>query len=179
MNSKNKVKFDLEIKKIQPFLYSYIFSLCPHKQDAEDILQKTNLILCKKQDEIDEFKSFKAWAFKIAKFQVMGHRTSHARSKICFSNELTEQLADQSIDCHELSLKKQALNECYKKLPPHMSMIAELRYKKNLSLKEISSTTARPIGSVSATMFRIRESLSKCIHEEYRKVKESEFFKVV
>lgn len=169
MNVKGKINFDIEIKKIQPLLYSYIFSLCHHKHDSEDILQKTNLILCEKQNQIDASKSFRAWAYKIAKFQVMAHRTKAARSKICFSNDLTEQLADEFVDHNKLALQREALNACYSKLPNHMSTIAELRYKKELSLNEISKITKRSLGSVSATMYRIRSNIKNCIDAEYNK----------
>ncbi|MDB4348319.1 hypothetical protein OAA62_00230 [bacterium] len=119
--NKNKLKFNKLIIDVQAQLFPFIFSLVPHKQDAEDILQKTNLILCEKQEIFNpELGSFKAWAFSIARYQAMKHKTKHCRSKICFSNELTESLVDEAIDYDTPQIQKNALNKCYDKLPEHM-----------------------------------------------------------
>lgn len=171
--NKNKIKFNKLITDIQPQLFSFIFSLVPHKQDAEDVLQKTNLILCEKQETFNpELGSFKTWSFKIARYQVMAHRTLHSRSKICFSNELTEVLADEAMDYETPKIKKNALDKCYNRLPKHMKRIAELRFKKELTMKEISVCTKRPVGAVSATLFRIRENILGCINEAFKEAEE-------
>ena len=117
---------------------------------------------------------FRTWAFSVARFQVMAHRTKHARSKICLSNELTEVLASESIDYDTPQIRMNALNKCYNKLPERMHKIAELRFKRDLSMKEISLCLGRPIGSVSATLHRIRVNIMGCIHEAYNEA-EKEF----
>lgn len=171
--NKNKIKFNKLITDIQSQLFPFILSLLPHKQDAEDVLQKTNLILCQKQQEFDpNLGSFKSWAFKIARYQVMGHKTQCSRSRISFSNELTEILADEYIDYETPQIQKRALNKCYQKLPEHMKNIANLRFKKSLTMKEISSKTQRPVGAVSATLFRIRQNILGCINEAYSEAEE-------
>jgi len=164
------------LKDCQLPLYNFILTLVPHKQDAEDILQKTNLIICEKAESYDHSKSFKGWAFAIAKFQVMAFRTKNYRSKVSFSNELTENLAEEYVDHVTPHLKKEALNRCYKKLPEHMKKIAHLRFKNSLSLKEISTSTNRSIGAISSTLHRIRENLMKCIKDAYQEV-EQEYYK--
>lgn len=172
----NNLSFNLDLQDSQRDMFNFIFSLIPHKQDAEDILQKTNLILCQKQDQFDPKKaSFKTWAFKIARYQVLAHKTIHSRSKICFSNELTETLADQAVDHKASFIKQEALKKCYKKLPEHMREIAELRFKRELSMKEISASIKRPIGSVSATLTRIRSNIMGCIKDAYIEA-EKEFY---
>lgn len=168
--------FNELLNEIQLPLFKFIFGLLPHKQDAEDVLQKTNLILCEKQEEFDpKLGNFKGWAYKIARYQVMAHRTLHARSKICFSNELTEILADEAIDYDTPQIQRNALNKCYKKLPEHQHKIAELRFKRDLTMKEISLCVNRPIGAVSATLARIRQNILGCIKDAYVEA-EQEFY---
>lgn len=162
--------FNSEIKNVQPKLFRYIFSLCPHKEDAEDILQKTNLILIQKQETFDSKRaSFPTWCCNIAKYQVMAFLTIKRRSKLVFSNELVDVIADDLNQSKDLKIKMKALNACYDKLPPHMATIAHLRYKKNFSLKQISKTVSRPLGAISATMYRIRSNIKNCIDAEYNK----------
>lgn len=174
----NNTKFifnDL-VRDIQLPLFQFIFSLLPHKQDAEDVLQKTNLILCEKQDAFDPtLGSFKTWAFKIARYQVMGFRTHQGRSRISFSNELADTLAEEAKDYDTPKIQKDALNKCYKKLPQHMQSIADLRFKRDLTMKEISRQTNRSVGAVSATLHRIRGNIMRCIDQAYKEA-EYEFY---
>jgi len=164
------------LSEIQLSLFQFILSLVPHKQDAEDILQKTNLILVQKQEEFDPKKgSFKTWSFNIARYQTMAHRTIRLRSKICFSNELTEVLADEAMDYETPQIQRNALNKCYKKLPEHMKKIAELRFKRDLTYKEISACVNRPVSSISATLTRARAHIMSCIQSAYQEA-EKEFY---
>jgi RNA polymerase sigma-70 factor (ECF subfamily) len=160
--------FNESLNELQLPLFNFIFGMMPHKQDAEDILQKTNLILIEKQNKFDPQKgSFKTWAFQIARYQIMGHKTFCARSKVCFSSELVEVIADEAIDYETPHIRQKALNKCYKKLPKHMQKIAELRFKRDLSMKEISLCLNRPVGSITATLSRIRSNIMKCIKDAY------------
>lgn len=174
--SVNKHDFEFELSRSQKNILYFIFGLVHHKQDAEDILQKTNLILLQKRDQFETGKgSFKAWAFQIARYQVLAHRTKKSRSKICFSNELTEKLAEEFTDFDGAEIKRIALNKCYKKLPEHMRKITDLRFKKELSYKEISVCVNRPISSVSATLNRARQNIMSCIKSAHNQA-EQEYY---
>jgi RNA polymerase sigma-70 factor (ECF subfamily) len=175
-DNKTKVKFEHLLESVQVQLFGYILGLIPNRHDAEDVLQQTNVILCQKQKEYDPLRAeFHTWAYSIARYQIMGHKTRHARSKLCFSNELTEVLATEAVDYETPYIKQQALNKCYKKLPEHMRKIAELRFKRDLSMKEISLCLKRPIGSVTATLSRIRSHIMACIKDAYVEA-EQEFY---
>ena len=175
-DNKTKVKFAHLLESVQGQLFGFILGLIPNRHDAEDVLQQTNVILCQKQEEYDSDKgAFHTWAYNIARYQIMAQRTRYRRSKLCFSNELTEVLAAESIDYETPHIKQQALNKCYKKLPEHMRKIAELRFKRDLSMKEIGLCLKRPVGSVTATLSRIRSHIMACIKDAYIEA-EQEFY---
>ena len=96
----NLVPFDFSQKltALQKSLYAYILTLLPNRTEAEDVLQETNLILCRKANEYDPEGHFQGWAFNIARYQVMGHISKFKRSKLFFSPELIENLAEESLD---------------------------------------------------------------------------------
>ena len=48
-------------------LKGYILSLVFDPHAASDILQETNLILCRKADKFEAGTNFRAWAFRVAK----------------------------------------------------------------------------------------------------------------
>lgn len=163
----NVDNLDSDLEKIQQSLFSFIFSLVHNRQDAQDILQDVNLIICKKKDEFNKNKgSLKTWCFKIARFQVMGFITKSKRSKLTFCNELADTLTEEFSFHDPLDKTKEALEMSYKELPEHMSEIAHLRFKENKSLKQISKQVNRPVGSVSATLFRIRKNLLQSTKEK-------------
>lgn len=157
-------EFSQKITRIQKSLYAFILSLVPNRTEAEDILQETNLILCRKAEEYDPQGHFQGWAFKIARFQVMKHQTNRKRSKIHFSTEIIEDVAAEEFDKKKILVVQKALSLCYDELPKRMRIIAELRFKKNKSLKYISEAVNRPIGAISSTLYRIRHKLVDCVN---------------
>ena len=145
-------EYSRKLTAIQRPLYAYILSLLPNRSDAEDILQETNLILCRKADEYDPNKHFQGWAFRIARYQIMAHMTKAKRSKISFSNELVDAMAEEDFDASTIQVTQRALQICYDLLPKHMRAIARLRFKDEKNLKDsvvlcyigISTTKNKP-----------------------------------
>ena len=162
-NESISFEYSQKLTAVQRSLYAYILSLLPNRSDAEDILQETNLILCKKAREYDPEGHFQGWAFSIARFQVMKHIMKFRRSKLYFSSETIDNIADEMESNDDLVSTRKVLQVCYEQLPKHMTEIARLRFKEELNLKEISSRLNRPIGSVSATLHRIRANLRICV----------------
>lgn len=156
-------EFSKKLTALQKPLYAYILTLLPNRTEAEDILQETNLILCKKANEYDPKGHFQGWAFNIARYQVMGHISKFKRSKLYFSQEIIDNLAEESADLKQIELTRKALQICYELLPKHMKSMAQLRFREDYSLDKISKTLKRPMGSVSATLHRIRIKLIDCV----------------
>ena len=112
-------EFSQNLTSIQRSLYGYILSLLPHRSDAEDVLQETNLILCKKATEFDPKGHFQGWAFKIARFQVMRHITKNKRSRLHFSNDIIDSIPADDFDSEKVQLVQKALLKCYDLLPTY------------------------------------------------------------
>ena len=158
--------FSRKLTALQRSLYAYILTLLPNRTDAEDVLQDTNLILCRKASEYDPKGHFQGWAFQIARYQVMAHITKSKRSRLQFSNEIIEALAAEELDTKRVALNQKALQLCYDLLPDHMKRIARLRFREDSQLKDIAKKVGRPLGSVSATLHRIRINLMECVHRK-------------
>jgi len=175
----NSVSFEFSHKltKIQKSLYGFILSLVPNHIEAEDILQETNLILCRKAKEYDPSGHFQGWAFKIARFQVMRFLTKTKRNKLQFCSEILEEVAMEEFDERKLQATQKALAVCYGLLPKSMQLIAHLRFKDDRSLKYISKTVKRPMGAISSTLYRIRQKLADCVSEKVLKIESEMDFK--
>ena len=158
--------FSRKLTALQRSLYAYILTLLPNRADAEDVLQETNLILCRKANEYDPEGHFQGWAFQIARYQVMAQITKNKRNRLNFSTEIVETLAAEEFDSKHMVLSQKALQLCYDLLPEHMKKIARLRFREESNLKDISAKVGRPLGSVSATLHRIRINLTDCVRKK-------------
>ena len=74
----------------QPRLYAFVLSLTGNPNEADDVLQNTNLVLLKKREAFRPEADFAAWAMQIARFEVQRLRERNARvrgrSTTCWSN---------------------------------------------------------------------------------------------
>ena len=160
------VEFSQELTKVQRRLYSYILSLVPNRAEAEDVLQEANLVLCRKAGEYDTDGNFKAWAFRIARYQVMAYLKKRKRANMLFSEDVVELLAEQVEDLTCFDRMRKALAYCLESLTEKSRAIARLRFEGNLSLLDISKQLERPMGTISATLFRIRQTLAVCVRNK-------------
>ena len=75
-------------------------------------------------------------------------------------------LSEETVDLKQMDLSRRALQVCYELLPKHMKAMAKLRFQEEKSLLQISKVLKRPMGSVSATLHRIRINLIACVKEK-------------
>ena len=90
-NDQNSEDFEELLASHQGRLFGFIRSLLGSSQEAEDILQNTNRVLWENTHRYTPGTNFRAWAFKVAKFQVMHHRDRMKRAQkkvVNFSDEI-------------------------------------------------------------------------------------------
>lgn len=73
--------YNQKIMLIRPSLLKFCRSRIFDHQEAEDVCQKTIFILLDKKKTYIKSKSFYAWAFKIARFQIMSYITGKKRNQ--------------------------------------------------------------------------------------------------
>src|SRR5258708_8332193 len=93
-------RFTLLWTAAQPIVGSYIGSLVPDFQEAEDLLQEVALVLLRKFPEYDDRRPFVAWALGVARFEVLHAHRSHARSFVAAQSDLLENV---TAACTELT----------------------------------------------------------------------------
>ncbi len=101
----------------QRHVYYYIRSLVPNPADAEEILQQTSLVLWEKFGQFEPGTNFRAWACKIARFEVFNHRARQNRVKPLFGEAFVCEIADQSDrSANYLEAQTRALRHCLENL---------------------------------------------------------------
>ena len=166
MSDSVSVEFSQQLTQIQRKLYSYILSLVPNRAEAEDILQESNFVLCRKAKEYDKDRNFQAWAFRIARYQVMAFLKTRKRSKLIFSEGIVELLAEELEDNSRFEKMRKALSFCLDELSERSRAVARLRFERNCTLLEIAEKLGRPMGTISATLYRVRVALAQCVRKK-------------
>lgn len=148
----------------QSSLYAYIVSLLPNRQQADDILQETNMVCWRKADEFQEGTSFIAWACQIAYFNVLSHRRRMSRDRHTFGDDLFDYLAERQCErIDAIEDRQQALRRCMQKLPAKQRELIEARYQPGASVRRMAGEREVTEGALSQSLYRIRASLLDCI----------------
>ncbi len=126
--------FALKIAEIQPRLYGFILKRLVDRDQTLEVLQRTNLVLCRKATEFQSGSSFPAWAFTIAKFQVMAWRKAEGRSKLLFTDQVYE-LIDRApaVEVDAVDVRIPILRQCLEKLRSIDRSLVQSRYRDDLS----------------------------------------------
>ncbi|MEM6915445.1 MAG: sigma-70 family RNA polymerase sigma factor [Verrucomicrobiota bacterium] len=150
-------------------LFGFIRSLVGPGGEVDDILQNTKRILWREAETFESGTNFRAWAFQIARYQVLQHRDRQRRQgeKIPFSDELVETLAIRAEEKESsLDRRQRFLKTCLEKLPERQREVVELRYFQGESVQRIADVVGLKPNAVSQLLFRAREGLLRCIESQ-------------
>tara|TARA_R110002096_G_scaffold54517_6_gene140562 strand:- start:146 stop:691 length:546 start_codon:yes stop_codon:yes gene_type:complete len=150
-------------------IYGFVLSLIADPHVARDILQEVNLVLWRKSETFTLGTNFRAWAFKIARLQVLAHRKKLARDskRLLFNDELLETVAAEAGEIDEAyEQRSQALQACLKQLPERQRNVVIKRYLHGVSVTQIATELRLQANAVSQLLHRSRQSLGLCIRKK-------------
>ena len=154
----------------QGALRAFIVSLMPGLPDVGDVLQETNLVLWQKRAQFKEGSNFLAWAFTIARYEVMHQRDRVRRNgEQLFSEQLINALSSPPEDSHTDDTKLAALDNCMGKLTSSERELINHRYSAGKSLETLASFQSKSPVSLRVSLFRLRLALKKCIEKQLLK----------
>ncbi len=144
----------------------YVQSLLPGDHSAHDVAQQANATLWRKREDFEVGTNFKAWAFSVARYEVLNHRKKKAREsrRLTFSDEMEDFIAaelPQRVD--DLEDRQIALRGCMQKLKQADRELIQHRYLHRTPLAEYAAQIGRTAGSLKVSLFRLRNRLQKCI----------------
>ena len=150
----------------QPTVSAYLFASVPNHHDAEDLLGQVAVAVARDFDQYDESQPFVRWAIGIARHRVLNHRRQYAMSKIVFSQETIDALANAvPVEPAKQSDFKAALKACIDKLQNQARKAITLRYEDELKPKSIASELNISPNAVSILLHRTRKVLAECVHD--------------
>lgn len=161
--------FVAQLTDTQMPLRLYVQSLMPGDSSAHDVMQQANATLWKKRRDFELGTNFRAWAFSVARYEVLNYRKQQARDArlgLVFSDELQEVMTEElSQEADDLSLRQDVLRDCLEKLRPADKELILSRYFKDETLQTFAEQVGRSVGGLKVTLHRLRSSLQTCIEK--------------
>lgn len=152
------------ITEHQRRIFGYIYTLVPDRQDAQDILQETSVVICQKFDQFRPGTDFAAWACQIAYWEVRRARQKFARSKVIFNQEVVDAIAETAAELlPEMSARHEALAKCLQKLHPRDRELLLTRYEPGSGVEEAAQRSGRSLVAAYKALARLRKLLLDCV----------------
>ncbi|MFV1994410.1 MAG: sigma-70 family RNA polymerase sigma factor [Verrucomicrobiales bacterium] len=164
VNQRPNPDFSELVARHQSRLYGYVLSLVFDPDLAKDVLQETNLVLCKKADRFEPGTNFLAWAFRVAYFEVMRQRRRTGRDRLVFDEDLMERVAQEAEGSDErFTARRRALAHCLRKLGDRQRALILKRYYEGEAVQNIAVQRGESANAVSQALFRARQNLLACV----------------
>jgi RNA polymerase sigma-70 factor (ECF subfamily) len=144
-------------------LFAYLFSLLPHRPDAEDVFQRTSLILWQKFDQWDPSSDFLAWACGVAFYEVRNYIRVASRDRLRFGEALLETLSkERTAALKQRDERVAALQECLKKLDQGERELLQRAYIDDESIRELAARDGRAARTLYNRLNLLRKRLLEC-----------------
>jgi RNA polymerase sigma-70 factor, ECF subfamily len=147
-------------------VYGYILKLVVNWNDADEILQETNLRLWEEFDRFEPGTDFAAWAIRVAHYQVLTWRRKRDRSRLIFDEATIQTISreDQSA-VRACDQREQALMACLDTLTARNRDLIQRCYAGKHTIRRVAEELNRSAVSVYKSVQRIRLSLHRCIEQ--------------
>lgn len=147
-------------------VFLYVMSLVPDWNDAEEIIQETNLVLWREFPRFEPGTNFAAWACRIALNQTLAWRKRQQRDRLQFSEAFLEAVAEASAqDADRLEERAAILARCIEKLPDRNRALLHSRYSEGRGIEAMSRDLGRSIDAVYRALSRVRQTLQDCVSQ--------------
>ena len=154
----------------QSRLFAYVVSLLGNRQQAEDVMQETNMVLWRKANQFRLGTNFSAWMLKVAYYQVLDHRRKRNKRALFIQNDkfLAELSEAASSSTYLIERQQDALHKCLNKLPERQRDMVSRRYSEGASIKSVAQQIGVAASAVKQALFRARTSLIECVHHRMK-----------
>ncbi len=150
----------------QSVLLAFILGLVPNREDAEEIRQRTNLVLWRKREDFEFGTSFRSWAFSVARWEARGFiREKGRKSWLVYDDEVANLLADRlaSLPVPAIGDRAAALRHCLAELNKDHRRLIVARYQEGLTFAECAERFSRSEGGLRVTLHRLKITLRRCV----------------
>jgi RNA polymerase sigma-70 factor (ECF subfamily) len=148
----------------EPAIRAHVRRLVPARADADDVMQEISVVLWEKFDSFRDGADFKAWAFGVARFEVLAWLRDRGRDRLVLDEEVITKIAEETTaDEPRLEQQREALEHCMKKVPGDKRDLLMQAYQPESSIQEVALSSGRTVAGFYQWLHRMRKRLLECI----------------
>jgi RNA polymerase sigma-70 factor (ECF subfamily) len=165
-NSKKTEVFLSLLMANQRKINSYILSVMPNFNDADDIMQETISVMWRKFDHYKIGSDFAGWGVKVAYYCVLNHRKQKSKDAVFLNETIFQQLNDAAKERqNDTDDRIKYLRQCIERLTTEDQRFLKARYELNNSAKSLSVQLDRSVQYVYKHLSRIHHLLNRCVNQ--------------
>lgn len=149
--------------KNQRAIRNYLFSLHPHVQDLDDLVQQTALTLWREFGRYDASRDFLPWALRVSYFEVLRLRKNQTRDRLVFTDDFIELVSTEFAEEAAAGPQRQALEICLARLDERSREVLMARYSQNATVKGLASRLRVSSHRLYRMLESARASLVACV----------------
>lgn len=173
MNDDQHRRFLRSFTANEPAVRAYVRRLVPTRADADDVMQDIAVVLWEKFGDFRADGNFRAWAFGVARYEVLAWRRDSARDRLVLDEDVVVKLAEETADEaeeHRLASQRVALEKCLAKVAPEQRDLLMGAYDSDNRIQDIAADSGRSVAGFYQWLHRMRRQLHDCVrrqlHEE-------------
>jgi RNA polymerase sigma-70 factor, ECF subfamily len=144
----------------EPAVRAFVRRLVPARADADDVMQEVSVVLWEKFGSFHEGADFRAWAFGVARFEVLAWLRDKGRDRLVLDEEVVVRLAEESAhDEPRLARQRVALEDCMNKVPAEQRELLLQAYRPEASIQTVAQGSGRSVPGFYQWLHRMRRAL--------------------
>lgn len=144
---------------------AFVRRLVPSRADADDVMQEVSIVLWEKFSSFREGADFRAWAFGVARFEVLGWLRDKGRDRLVLDEDVAMKLAHEAEALEPaLSRQREALERCMERVPEEQRSLLMRAYQPEARIQEVAASSGRTVPGFYQWLHRMRKTLLDCIH---------------
>jgi len=149
---------------------AFVRRLVPARADADDIMQEVSVVLWEKFDTFLDGGDFRAWAFGVARYEVLAWLRDKGRDRLVLSEKAVELLGSEA-ETHEPRLERQreALERCIVEVAPAQRDLLMRAYEPGTRIAALARESGRTEPGFYQWLYRVRKLLLDCIRRTLAK----------
>jgi RNA polymerase sigma-70 factor (ECF subfamily) len=155
--------FVLLLMEHAPRVRSFLRGLLPTWNDVEEVAQEASLIAWRKFDSFEEGTAFGGWLLTIARYEAMKYRRGMARSRLVFSDDIWDILADEACANEDPHIQRQHLDSCLGKLGVSKRDLMLKVHTHGVVMREEALQSGKSEQAFYKTIQRLRSVLRDCV----------------
>lgn len=149
---------------------AFVRRLVPARADADDLMQEISVILWEKFDSFREGGSFSAWAFGVARYEVLAWRRDRGRERLVLSEKLVEMFGNEAEASEPRHARqREALERCFVEVSPAQRDLLLRAYEPGARIASLARESGRSEPGFYQWLYRMRKLLLDCIRRNLAK----------